>query len=51
MGGGGGGRGWLVRKGEKMKESKGKRKEAGTTERFPPKKNFINGEDTFTVLV
>ena len=40
-----------MRKGEKMKESKGKRKEAGTTERFPPKKNFINGEDTFTVLV
>ena len=34
-----------------MKESEGKRKEAGIAERLPPKKNFINGEDTFTVLV
>ena len=28
-----------------MKESEGKRKEAGTAERFPPK--FINEEDTY----
>ena len=27
-----------------MRESGGKRKEAGTAERFPLKKNFINGE-------
>ena len=27
---------WLVRKGEKMKESEGKRKEARTAKRFPP---------------
>ena len=31
---------WIVRKGEKMKESEGKRKEEGTAKRFPPK--FIN---------
>ena len=34
-----------------MRESGGKRKEVGTTERFPLKKNFINGEDPVTVLV
>ena len=34
-----------------MRESGGKRKEAGTAEKFPPKKNFIYGEDPFTVLV
>ena len=34
-----------------MRESGGKRKEAGTAERFPPKKNFINGEAPVTVLV
>ena len=32
---------WLVRKGEKMRESGGKRKEAGTAERFPPKKTLL----------
>ena len=34
-----------------MRESGGKRKEAGTAERLSPKKNFINGEDPVTVLV
>ena len=30
-----------------MRESGGKRKEAGTAERFLPIKNFINAEDPF----
>ena len=32
---------WLVRKGEKMRESGGKRKEEGTPERFPLKKTLL----------
>ena len=32
---------WIVRKGEKMRESGGKRKEAGTAERFPLKKTLL----------
>ena len=34
-----------------MRESGGKRKEAGIAERFPPKKKFINQEALVTVLV
>ena len=34
-----------------MRESRGKREEAETAERFPPKKNFINGEDPVIVFV
>ena len=33
-----------------MRERQGKRKEVGTPERFPPKKNFINGKDLLTVV-